>query len=155
MNPALLPSLSVSTALAFLSLGGACYEFLVIDPAWVTRPDLVQPARGGISRKRFWMPAHGVFELTLIVALVLAWGQPDLRNAVGAALAAHVTMRVWSFADLIPKAMAIERGEPTALSARAIRSWVVRSRCRILFDLTTVAALVTALTQALRLHFVR
>ena len=62
--------IAVASALALVSLGGGFYEFLVVDPAWPRRPDLIQPARGGVSRRRFWIPAHVAFELTLIASLV-------------------------------------------------------------------------------------
>jgi hypothetical protein len=63
--------LALTTALALVSLGGAFYEFLVVDPFWPRRPDLIQPWRGGISRRRFWIPAHVSFELLLIASLVM------------------------------------------------------------------------------------
>ena len=60
---------ALACALAFVSLGGGCYEFLVVDPCWPRRPDLIQPARGGVSRRRFWIPAHVAFEMILIARL--------------------------------------------------------------------------------------
>ena len=65
--------LAFATALAFMSLGGAFYEFLVVDPFWPRRPDLIQPDRGGISRRRFWIPAHVTFELVFIASLAMNW----------------------------------------------------------------------------------
>src|SRR5262249_61078703 len=44
---------SLAAALALISLGGGFYEFSVVDPFWPERPDIIQPTRGGISRKRF------------------------------------------------------------------------------------------------------
>ena len=79
--------LRLATALALVSLGGGLYEFPVVDPFWPKRPDLVQPARGGISRKRFWIAAHIAFEVTLIASLVGAWPQPAVRSALLAAAA--------------------------------------------------------------------
>ncbi len=58
---------ALASALALVSLGGGLYEFLVVDPSWPRRPEIIQPARGGISRKRFWIPAHVAFELILVV----------------------------------------------------------------------------------------
>ena len=58
MSELLVPCAALATALASMSLGGALYEFTVVDPFWPRRPDIIQPARGGISRKRFWIPAH-------------------------------------------------------------------------------------------------
>jgi len=63
---------AVAAALASASVGGGLYEFSVIDPFWPKRPDLVQPGRGGISRKRFWIAIHVAFEVVLIAALVWA-----------------------------------------------------------------------------------
>src|SRR5512145_2718588 len=101
--PTLLTGLA--TALALASLGGGLYEYLVVDPFWPRRPDLIQPHRGGISRKRFWIPAHTGFELSLIASLVAAWGQPAVRTPLLVALGSHAAMRLWSAVDFIPKAL--------------------------------------------------
>src|SRR5919197_558711 len=61
--------IAFSAALALVSLGGGLYEFLVVDPAWPRRPDVIQPNRGGVSRRRFWIPEHTAFELSLIASL--------------------------------------------------------------------------------------
>jgi hypothetical protein len=74
----------------------AVLEFSVVDPFWPRRPDLIWPARGGISRKRFWIPAHIAFELMLIAALVAAWSVPAVRLWLLIALASHAAMRIWS-----------------------------------------------------------
>ena len=68
--------IAATTLMACALLGGGLYEFLVVDPYWPRRPGIIQPARGGISRRRFWIPAHTVFELLLIVALITGWGRP-------------------------------------------------------------------------------
>ena len=105
-------TLGLATALACASVGGGFYEFSVVDPYWPRRPDLIQPERGGMSRRRFWIPAHVAFELTLVASLILAWSQPDVRFWLLIALASHVVMRFWSAFDFIPKALAFERAEP-------------------------------------------
>ena len=66
-------TIALLVALALVSLGGGLYEFFVVDPSWPRRPDIIQPGHGGISRKRFWIPAHVLFELVLIFALVTTW----------------------------------------------------------------------------------
>jgi hypothetical protein len=86
---------AVAAALASASVGGGLYEFSVVDPFWPKRPDLVQPARGGISRKRFWIAIHVAFEVVLIAALVSAWSQPAVRTCLLLALASHAVMRLW------------------------------------------------------------
>jgi hypothetical protein len=99
-----LALVALAATLALISLGGGFCDFLVVDPFWPRRPDLIQPHRGGISRKRFWIPAHTVFELALIASLIAAWGQPAVRTPLLVALASHAAMRIWSAFDFIPKA---------------------------------------------------
>ena len=74
--------LALATAAALASLGGAFYEFAVVDPFWPRRPDLIQPSRGGISRRRFWIPAHTVFEVLLVASLVVWWSEAPVRTAL-------------------------------------------------------------------------
>src|SRR5262245_46265121 len=140
---------AVAAALACASVGGGLYEFSVVDPFWPRRPDLVQPARGGISRKRFWIAIHVAFEVTLVAALVWSWSQPAVRNALLVALASHAIMRLWSAFDFIPKALAFEKAEQ--VNEAAARAWVARSRWRLPLDLITVTATLWALVAAARL----
>ena len=131
--------LLVAAALACASVGGGLYEFAVVDPFWPKRPDLVQPARGGISRKRFWIAIHVAFEVVLIAAVVWSWSLPAVRVCLLGALASHAVMRLWSAFDFIPKALAFEKAEPSArrrrgpgrrAAAGACRSTSCASRCR-------------------------
>src|SRR5262245_36417180 len=138
--------LALSTALAVIGVGGGLYEFLVVDPFWPRRPALVQPDRGGVSRKRFWIPAHTAFELSLLVALVLA--RPDVRMWLLLALGSHAAMRLWSAFDFIPKALAFERAD--TVDEAAARRWIRRSRWRLPLDLVTCTAMFLALAQAAR-----
>jgi hypothetical protein len=143
---------ATATALALASLGGALYEFAVIDPFWPRRPDLIQPERGGVSRRRFWIPAHTVFELTLIVCLILTWDQTSTRTPLLLAFSSHAAMRIWSAFDFIPKALAFERAEPNSISETAARRWSRRSRGRLPLDLVTCGAMLSALVAAARLQ---
>ncbi|HEU4800789.1 MAG TPA: hypothetical protein VFS94_09160 [Gemmatimonadales bacterium] len=138
--------LAASTGLALMSLGGGAYEFLVVDPAWPARPDIIQPGRGGISRRRFWIPAHTAFELTLLASLVTLWDTP-VRAALLVALAAHGLMRLWSAFDFIPKALLFERADPSAINANAARRWSRRSLGRLPLDLVTCTSMMTALVR--------
>ena len=147
----MLVIVALAAALALASVGGGLYEFSVVDPFWPKRPDLVQPARGGISRKRFWISIHVAFELTLIAALVLAWSHPEVWNCLLVALASHATMRLWSGFDFIPKALAFEKADPATVSEAAARAWTRRSRLRLPLDLVTCAALLSAFAAAARL----
>jgi len=142
---------ALAAALALVSVGGGLYEFLVVDPFWPKRPDLIQPSRGGISRRRFWIAAHVAFEVLLIASLVWAWSQPAVRSCLVVALASHAVMRLWSALDFIPKALAFERAEPGTVSEAAARAWTRRSRLRLPLDLVTCGAMVWALVAAARL----
>jgi hypothetical protein len=141
---------AVAAALACAGVGGGLYEFSVVDPFWPKRPDLVQPARGGISRKRFWIAIHVAFEVVLIAALDSAWSQPAVRTCLLVALASHAVMRLWSAFDFIPKALAFEKAEPGAITEAAARAWTARSRLRLPLDLLTCGALLWALVEAAR-----
>lgn len=135
---------SLACGLVLMSLGGALYEFTVVDPYWPSRPDLVQPAQGGINRKRFWIPIHVAFELALIVALVVTWSRPEIRFWLLIALASHTVMRIWSAFDFIPKALAFERVDAHSISAADARRWTRRSMLRIPLDLITCGSMLMA-----------
>jgi len=141
---------ALAAALACASLGGGFYEILVVDPVWPKRPDLVQPSRGGISRKRFWIAIHVTFEVVLIVALVWTWSQPAVRTGLLVALASHAVMRLWSAVDFIPKALAFEKAEPGTITEAAARTWTGRSRLRLPLDFVTCGALLWALVLTAR-----
>ncbi len=141
---------AAAAVLACASVGGGLYEVSVVDPFWPKRPDLVQPSRGGISRKRFWIVIHFAFEVMLIAALAWTWSLPAVRTCLLVALASHAVMRLWSAFDFIPKALAFEKAEPGAISEAAARAWTVRSRLRLPLDLVTCGALLWALVLAAR-----
>lgn len=137
--------IAATTLTACVSLGGGLYEYLVADPYWPKRPGIIQPTRGGISRRRFWIPAHTVFEVLLIVSLIVAWSDPGMRIALLVALVSHAVMRVWSLIDFVPKAVAFERADPATVDAAAAVRWTRRSLLRLPLDLVTCAAMLTAL----------
>ncbi|WP_017297955.1 hypothetical protein [Nodosilinea nodulosa] len=151
MMSVLFFAVTIATALALMSLGGGLYEFSVVDQVWPARPELIQPNRGGLSRRRFWIPAHVAFELGLIVSLIVAWSVVELRTWLLVALVSHATMRVWSALDFIPKALVFEKVDPVTISEDTARCWVRRSLLRLPLDLVTCVAMLTALTQAGRL----
>lgn len=150
MPPTPLVTVALSAALALMSLGGGAYEYSVVDPFWPTRPDVIQPARGGISRRRFWIPVHVGFELGLIASLVVAWSSPATRQALLVALVSHMAMRLWSAFDFIPKALAFERADPASIEPRAARRWARRSLGRLPLDVVTCTAMLAALVSAAR-----
>ena len=108
---AIVLSTALTALLANVALGGAAFEHGVVDRAWPRRPEIVQPGKGGIWRAGFWIPAHTAFELVLLVTLYLGWAHGDVRKALLTALAAHLALRLWSAADLIPRALAFEKAE--------------------------------------------
>jgi hypothetical protein len=136
--------IALATALALVSLGGGLYEYCVVDPFWPRRPELIQPDRGGISRRRFWIPVHVAFELALIRSLVVAWNRPGVRAWLLVALASHAVMRIWSAFDFIPKALAFERTEASTIAEQAARAWTRRSLLRLPLDLVTCSAMLAA-----------
>mgnify|MGYP000845358828 CR=1 FL=1 len=137
---AIVLSTALTALLANIGLGGGIFEHGVIDHAWPRKPEIVQPRKGGISRVRFWIPAHSAFELVLLVTLYLGWGHGEVRKALLLALAAHLAMRLWSAFDMIPKAIAFEKAE--AVDEAAARDWTKRSLMRFpLALLTSLAAL--------------
>ena len=144
----ILVLLAVVALLACASLGGGLYELLVVDPFWPKRPGIIQPSRGGISRRRFWIPAHTAFEVLLIVALIVTWDQPNVRTALLVALASHVVMRVWSLVHFVPKALAFETADPATIDQAAAARWVRRSLARLPLDLITCGATLAALVAA-------
>ena len=151
MTDFILPATSFATALAFIGLGGGLYEIGVIDPAWPQRPDLIQPDRGGVSRKRFWIPAHVVFEVLLIIALALAWSIADVRFWLLVALASHAAMRLWSALYFIPKALAFEKAAPGSQTAIAARRWTQRSLARLPLDVIACGAMLVATIAAAKI----
>ncbi|SFJ75271.1 hypothetical protein [Caulobacter sp. UNC279MFTsu5.1] len=143
--------IAVVTAFAALilvagSLGGGVYETALIDRLWPDNPALVQPSRGGIDRKRFWIPAHFTFEALLGAALWTAWPRLDARQWLLAALAAHGAMRAWSFAYFIPRAFAFEKaGDFDADQHARAMAWVRASGWRLLLDLAAAVSLCLAI----------
>ena len=137
--------IATSTLVACVLFGGGVYETVVVDPAWPKRPGIIQAHNGGISRRRFWIPVHTLFEVLLVVALILAWGDADVRLALLVALVSHAVMRVWSFVDFVPKAVEFERADPAGVDEAAAVAWTRRSLLRLPLDLVTCVALLWAL----------
>ena len=81
--------------LGAIGLGGGVYETLVIDPIWPDNPAIIRGGQGGISRARFWAPAHSLYELALLVSLWMVWGVAAARWWTIAALAIHLAARTY------------------------------------------------------------
>ena len=150
MSNFVIAIIGTASSLALVSLGGGLYEFLVVDPFWPSRPDIIQPNRGGISRKRFWVPSHTAFELVLLAALVAAWSIPEVRLWLLLSLVSHAAMRIWSFADFVPKGLAFERAEPGTVDETSARAWTRRSLLRLPLDVATCFAMLSGFAAAVR-----
>ncbi|MGX9788020.1 hypothetical protein [Mycobacterium sp. MMS18-G62] len=137
--------IATTTLAACATLGGGLYEFLVVDPFWPKRPGIIQSRNGGIARARFWLPAHAVFEVLLVVTLVAAWGHAEVRAALLVALVSHAVLRVWSLVDFVPKAVAFEKADPATVDEAAAVRWTRRSLLRLPLDLITCGAMLVAL----------
>jgi len=137
--------IAITTLCACALFGGGLYEFLVVDPFWPKRPGIIQARNGGISRARFWVPAHMTFEVVLVVTLVVAWNHPEVRVALLVALVSHAVMRVWSLVDFVPKAVAFEKADPATVDEAAAVRWTRRSLLRLPLDLITCGAMLAAL----------
>jgi len=137
--------IAITTLAACVTLGGGLYEFLVVDPAWPKRPGIIQPRNGGVSRARFWVPAHTVFEVLLVVTLVVTWSHAGVRIALLVALVSHAVMRVWSLVDFVPKAVAFEKADPATVDETSAVRWTRRSLLRLPLDLMTCTAMLAAL----------
>lgn len=136
---------ALTALLACVTLGGGLYEVVVLDPVWPGRPAIVQPRHGGVSRRRFWVPAHTIFELVLIVTVIATWGQPDVRTAMLVALVSHAVMRLWSLVDFVPKAVGFDKTDPAAIDREQAVRWTRRSLLRLPLDVVTCGAALTAL----------
>ena len=142
-------SVAVATALGSVLIGGGLYEYLVVDPFWPKRPDLLQPGRGGIVRGRFWVPAHTLFELVLIVSLIGAWKIYDVRFWLLHALVVHAATRIWSAFYFIPRALAFEKA--ASVDEAVARKWTRLSKLRFPLELLTLGFLFRALYAAIRI----
>lgn len=140
--------IAITTLAACATLGGGLYEYLVIDPYWPKRPGIIQSRNGGVSRARFWIPAHVVFEVLLVVSLIAAWNDAGVRAALLVALVSHAAMRMWSLVDFVPKALAFERADPARVDEAAAVRWTRRSLLRLPLDVVTCAAMLAALAVA-------
>jgi hypothetical protein len=138
MTPGIL-STEATVFLAAISVGGALYEHAVVDAAWPRNPVIIQPAKLGLSRVRFWVPAHVALEVSLIAALAMNWKFPGARNPLLAAFTCHAVMRIWTFIDLIPKVLAFERADAASISRASAKAWVVRSMLRLPLSIGTMA----------------
>ncbi|XOK12379.1 hypothetical protein ACI6PO_04565 [Agrobacterium tumefaciens] len=149
-EPLVFNAIIVAGFLGAVGLGGGIYETLLVDRVWPSRPMLIQPERGGINRKLFWGPIHGLFEVALLLAVWLTWAHPAIRLWIWSALAVHLVARIWSFAYFIPMALRFEAetAGDMAADSRAAAKWVRLSRWRLPIELLAVIFLFIALAKS-------
>jgi hypothetical protein len=166
MLPTQVILIGLCNQLAMISSGGGLYEHIVVDAAWARRPDIIQPSRGGISRAKFWIPAHTIFEVMMIITLISIHYYPPLSNTnntdsininansndyynikwwLYVSFVSHIIMRVWSFIDFIPRAIAFERADTNDIKYNDAMSWITRSRYRMPLSFVTCISLMMAL----------
>lgn len=113
-------------------LGGALYEHLVVDSAWLSNPALIQPGRGGIERKDFWIPVHAIATLLLLGALWTGWAYRPARRWLLWALGAYMAMRLWTLAYFVPVGLRLEApGDLSPDMLGQARQWVTLSILRL------------------------
>jgi hypothetical protein len=131
----------IALVLGAIGLGGGIYETLLVDRVWPDNLAMIQPQRGGLDRKRFWVPIHTLYEIALLVSAWVLWNT-QARSWIVVALAAHFTARVWSFAYFIPKALRFEQlSELTELQVHLARKWIKLSPCRLILEAVSIVAL--------------
>jgi hypothetical protein len=136
--------------LGSLALGGGIYETLVVDAAWPGNLGLIQPKRGGLNRKVFWMLVHPLFEVALLVSAWMCWSNASVRLWVIVALVGHFAARAWSFAYFIPRALRFEKlDELTPEELRSATRWIKLSKFRPPLEAISVAALAMVLLHIL------
>jgi hypothetical protein len=132
----------VALTLGAIGLGGGFYEMLLVDPVWPRNPAVIQPARGGLDRKRFWGPIHALFEIALLVSAWVVWSEPSSRLWIISALSAHFAARIWSFAYFIPRALRFEEmGDLSEEQVRLARRWTRLSRFRPAIEVVSILSL--------------
>ena len=135
-----------AVVLGAIMFGGGVYETLLVDRVWPDNPAVIQPERGGLDRKLFWMPAHTLYELALFLALWMVWSVSDARWWTVAALIVHFAARARSMAYFIPRALRFERlGDLTEAQRLEARRWTRLSRYRPALEAVSIIALCVAI----------
>jgi len=142
LAPTILYAALVLKCAAF---GGGLYETMLIDRVWPSNPHFVQPSRGGINRKLFWAPVHGIFEIALLMSVWLTWGDAQTRVWLLIALACHLSMRLWSFLYFIPAALRFEKlNDFDSAQMAGIEHWIRLSVWRLPLEVVAILALCLA-----------
>ena len=135
----------IALVLGTIGLGGGIYETLLVDRVWPANLAIIQPQRGGLDRKRFWIPVHTLYEIALVVSAWALW-KTHARSWIVIALLAHFASRIWSFAYFIPKALRFEQlSELDESQVHLARRWTKLSPFRLILEAGAVIALSAAI----------
>src|SRR5689334_25383344 len=118
--------LVITTLIYFIMNGAGIFETAVIIPRWsASPPESFQIFRGehGIDLKYFWIAMHLIHEITFIVAIILCWNIPSVKEWLLALFVAHFGVRVWTLAYFAPNIMEFQKiangqAAPSDLTAR-------------------------------------
>jgi hypothetical protein len=125
-----------------IGLGGGIYETLIVDRVWPVNLAIIQPKRGGLDRKLFWIPIHTLYEVTLLASAWTLWSNTYARSWIVVALVAHFVSRAWSFAYFIPMALRFEiLSELNDSENQLARQWTRLSRCRPVLEAVSIISL--------------
>jgi hypothetical protein len=129
-----------------IGLGGGIYETLIVDRVWPDNLAIIQPMRGGLDRKLFWIPIHTLYEVALLASAWTTWGNTYACYWIVAALVVHLVSRAWSFAYFIPNALRFEKlSELNDSQIQLARRWTHLSRCRPVLEAVSIIALGAAI----------
>jgi len=129
-----------------IGLGGGIYEMLIVDRVWPDNLAIIQPKRGGLDRKLFWVPIHTLYEVALLASAWTLWSNSYTRTWIVVALVAHFVSRVWSLAYFIPQALRFEKlSGLTDSEVHLARQWTRLSRCRPVLEAVSIVALGAAI----------
>lgn len=136
----------IALVLGAIGLGGGIYETLIVDRVWPDNLAIIQPQRGGLDRKRFWMPIHTLYEVALLVSVWTSWSNIHARYWIVLALVAHFVSRAWSFAYFIPNALRFEKlSELSDSDAQLARRWTHLSWLRGILAAVSIISLSVAI----------
>jgi hypothetical protein len=136
----------IAIILGAIGLGGGIYETLLVDRVWPDNLAIIQPKRGGLDRKLFWVPINTLYEIALLASAWTLWGNSYARSWIIVALVAHFVSRSWSFAYFIPQAVRFENlSSLTDSELHLARRWTHLSRCRPLLEAVSIISLGAAI----------
>ncbi|WP_232665033.1 hypothetical protein [Pseudonocardia sp. TRM90224] len=132
--------------------GGILYEHVAVVPVWARRPpESLTMFRGEhrLRSERFWMTVHPLLLVLFVVALVVGWGDADVRTLVWVALGGYAAVLLVTNLWFLPELMKLVRapdgtfqaGEWRRCSVRWERASIARGVLMVGLTVPLVAAL--------------